>query len=134
MPAFPALSSLGGVLGRGTAIAEVAAGPAEPHGACRPFISLSRIGHLLLAFPDVCLYHTWMRLSVFIRASSKALDGWELVLFILFEFLIMFKMFQEPSGDTKASENTVSGGGSSPKRGGDTATNIYKHLLNRISC
>lgn len=44
----------------------------------------------------------------------KALAGWGRLLFILFEFFIMCKMFQAPLGDTKDSENTVSGGGSSP--------------------
>lgn len=116
---FPALSRSGLCLGRGGWLpgAAAAAGEAEqcygvPNNP-RPCARLSIIGHLPLASPDVCLYQTSMWFRVFIESLVKSSSWLGYLLFILFEFLIMCKMFQEPLGDTKDSKNTVSGGGSS---------------------
>lgn len=118
---FPVLSRSGLCLGRGGwlpgAAAEAEAAAAGEAEQCygvpnspRPCARLSIIGHLPLASPDVCLYGCASGFSLSLVKSSSWLGY---LLFILFEFLIMCKMFQAPLGDTKDSKNTVSGGGSS---------------------
>lgn len=129
-----------GALGRGQPVATAAAGyqlrdARQPQVTRCPFISLSIIGHLPLASPDVRLYQTSTRFSVFIESLVKKSSRWSGTLIVRF-YLSSYHVQNVPGTirrHKRLRKHSFRGRKLTVAWRRHGRADIYKHLPNTIS-